>query len=101
MVVTEPAQTDQWAARRFVRSLGVDEEVLSRTARANPGLDWLAVIYALDRVFLSYGGTMAQARFMREAQPTLAGRTPIEALPEVGGPDRVCHAAHVFAATPL
>lgn len=99
MVVIDAAQTDQWAARRFVRSLGVDEDTLSRTARENPELDWLQVIYALDRVFLSYGGTMAQARFMREAQPVLAGRTPIEALPEVGGPERVCRAAHVFAST--
>jgi Protein of unknown function (DUF2384) len=99
MVVIDAAQIDQWEARRFVRSLGVDEDILSRTAEANPELDWLQVIYALDRVFLSYGGTMAQARFMREAQPILAGRTPIEALAEIGGPQRVCHAAHIFAST--
>jgi hypothetical protein len=99
VVVTEANQIDQWAARRHVRSLGVDEETLSQTVLANPELDWLQVIYALDRVFLSYGGTIAQARFMRQSQLALAGRTPIETLPEVGGPDRVCRAAHVFAAT--
>jgi hypothetical protein len=98
MVVISDYQQDQWGARRFVRSLGVSEDVLTQTECANPGMDWLTLIYALDRVFLSYGGTMAQARFLRERQPSLAGGTPIEALTEAGGLNKVCRAAHAFAA---
>jgi hypothetical protein len=98
MVVIDDIQRDQWGARRFVRSLGVSEEILTMSERANPGIDWLTLIYALDRVFLSYGGTMAQARFLRERQPALAGETPVKALIEAGGLTKVCRAAHAFAA---
>jgi Protein of unknown function (DUF2384) len=98
VVVIDDYQQDQWGARRFVRSLGVSDDVLTQSERANPGMDWLTLIYALDRVFLSYGGTMAQAQFLRERQPALAGETPIAALTEAGGLTKVCHAAHVFAA---
>jgi len=98
MVVIEDRQQDQWAARRFVRSLGVSDEILSETQKTNPDLDWLSLVYALDRVFLTYGGTMAQSRFFREAQDSLSGNAPIEVLAAAGGPTRVCEAAHVFAA---
>jgi len=90
-------QLDQWAARRLVRSLGASEKVLVATERANPGLDWTRVVHALDRVFLSHGGCMGQALFLRKRQTFLNGDTPLEALAEVGGPEKVCEAARVFA----
>jgi hypothetical protein len=99
MVVIQDFQQDQWAARRFVHSLGASECVLDQSEAANPDLDWMTVIQALDRVFLSHGSTMGQALFMRERQVALSGDTPLEALTEVGGPARVCRAAHIFAAT--
>ena len=90
-------QLDQWAARRLVRSLGVSDEILVATERANPGLDWTRVVHALDRVFLSHGGCMGQALFLRERQTFLNGDTPLEVLAQVGGPEKVCEAASVFA----
>lgn len=99
MVVVEDNQQAQWAARAFVRSLGASEGVLAQSEKANPNLDWMVLIQALDQIFLAYGSSMGQALFMRQRQTVLAGDTPLEALTEAGGPARVCRAAHVFAAT--
>ncbi len=78
-------------------SLEVPEEVLLQSEQANDEPDWVGVVYALDRVFLSHGGAMGQCRFLNERSNVLDGKTPIEALALSGGPTRFCRAASVFA----
>jgi len=98
MVVIAEEQRDQWFARRAICSLGVGEGVLRAAEDANPDLDWLTVVYALDGIFTARGGAMAQVRFLRAHQTTLSGETPLDVLPRPGGPSRVCRAAREYAA---
>ncbi|HEX3433186.1 MAG TPA: hypothetical protein VHT25_03890 [Solirubrobacteraceae bacterium] len=85
-------------AQRIIMSLQVPERTIESTEAANPEVDWLGVVYALDRVFLSHGGSMGQHRFLGERSESLGGRTPVEVLELPGGPDRFCAAASAFAA---
>lgn len=98
MVVITEAQQRQWAARRVVEDLGASSGRLDAADRANPGLDWLAMVWALDRVFLAYGGSVAQAHFLASPSLVLDGQTPLEALVEPEALERVRQAAHSFAA---
>jgi hypothetical protein len=97
MVVVTREFRDRSTARTIIMSLEVPEDVLLQSERANVEPDWLGVVYALDRVFLSHGGAMGQCRFLNERSKALDGKTPIEALRLPGGPTRFCHAASVFA----
>jgi hypothetical protein len=99
MVVIERHQEQCFGARRFVRALGASERTLRESERANPGVDWLRVLHALDRVFVSHGGSMGQATFLRQRQVTLSGQTPLETLTRSGGPEQVCRAARIYAST--
>lgn len=98
MVVVKPKIYKARAARQVVRSLGVSEARIRQAEQANPGLDWLSVMYALDGVFLSHGGAMGQVSFLRSPSPSLDGRTPLEAMGEPDGPHEICHAARAFSA---
>lgn len=97
MVMLESTFIQQQAARRLVRALGVPDKVLEATHAANAGVDWEALVHALDGVFLNHGGSMGQVSFLRARHRVLGGQTPIEALAGVGGPEQVCHAAQAFA----
>lgn len=88
---------EQHMAQRIIMSLEVPEEVLLRSAQSNPDIDWVGVVYALDRVFLSHGGAMGQHRFLHERTHLLNGRSPVEVLPLPDGPHRLCRAAAAFA----
>ncbi len=99
MVVIRQEQRDNWAARRTVRSLGVGNATLKAAERANPGLDWQKIVHSLDGVFLAHGGGAGQVHFLRARQETLGGRTPLEVLPQPGGPERLRQAARIFAAS--
>ena len=87
-------------ARHVMRALGVPDDVLQAAEDTNPQLDWRAVIYALDGVFLSHGGAMGQVLFLRERHAQLCDMTPVEVLGQPGGPSRLCRAARTFARTP-
>ncbi len=97
MVLHEKTYDDQLAARGVVRSLNVSDEVLAESEKANPNLNWEAVVRALDGVFLHHGGSIGQLSFLRTPQEMLDGLTPVEALIERGGPAQVCLAARAFA----
>lgn len=97
MVVVTRELREQHKAQRIIMSLEVPEEVLLRSERNNPDIDWMGVVYALDRVFLSHGGAMGQHRFLHEPTPLLDGRTPAEVLAFPQGPNRLCRAAAAFA----
>jgi hypothetical protein len=101
MVVVRREVRQQDMAQRVIRSLEVPASVLSRSEDANPEVDWLGVVYALDRVFLSHGGSMGQHQFLVERSPLLGGRTPVEVLELPGGPAKFCAAASAFAAAQL
>ena len=79
-------------------SLEVPQRVIERTEETNPETDWVGVVYALDRVFLSHGGAMGQRRFLVERSRLLDGRTPVEVLELPDGPGKFCAAASAFAA---
>ncbi len=85
-------------AQRVIMSFQVPEHVLVESEERNPGTDWLDVVYALDRVFLSRGGAMGQQRFLAQPSTVLGGRTPVEVLPLADGPGQFCRAAVEFAA---
>ena len=85
-------------AQQIIMSLRVPERTIHSTEEANPDIDWAGVVYALDRVFLSHGGSMGQHRFLGERNASLGGRTPVEVLELPGGPERFCAAASAFAA---
>jgi hypothetical protein len=87
----------QSAARRIVGSVGVPESVLDATEQAHANVDWRELAVAFDDVFLSRGGGMGQAWFLRERHPELRGMTPLEALPTSNGPSLVRRAALAFA----
>ena len=97
MVVVTKQLHERAMAHRVIMSLDVPEEVLLQSEESNPDGDWLGVIYALDRVFLSHGGAMGQHRFLYERMPLLDGRTPIEALTLPDGLERFRRAAVAFA----
>jgi hypothetical protein len=97
MVIVKENLYREQAARQVVRSLGVSEARVRASERVNPGLDWLAFTYALDRVFLSHGGAIGQVTFLRSPSQTLDGRTPLEAITEPDGPRRICRAARAFS----
>jgi len=97
MVVVTREIGERHLAQRVIISLGVPEAVLLRSEESNPDTDWIGVVYALDRVFLSHGGAAGQYRFLIERTPLLDGRTPIEALALPNGPDAFCRAAAAFA----
>lgn len=97
MVVLEKTFIQQQAARKLVRSLGVPDRVLEGSDAANGGVDWGAVVRALDGVFLNHGGSMGQVAFLRARHRALRGQTPVEALVDIGGPEQVCRAAQAFA----
>jgi hypothetical protein len=97
MVVITRELLEQQAGRRLVRSLGVHERDLHAAERINGGVDWAAMMYSLDRVFLRCGGPMGQVKFLRESHDELGGQTAYEALLEPGGPARVCRAASQFS----
>jgi len=84
-------------ARQVIMSLEVPQRVIERTEAANPETDWVGVVYALDRVFLSHGGAMGQRRFLGERSTLLGGKTPVEVLELPGGPGKFCWAASAFA----
>jgi hypothetical protein len=97
MVVVTKHLLERTMVQRVIMSFDVPEEVLLQSEQSNPNGNWLGVIYALDRVFLSHGGAMGQHRFLHERLPVLEGRTPIEALALPEGLDRFCRAATLFA----
>lgn len=99
MVVLTKPFIERQAARAVVQRLGVPERVLRATEETNPGADWIGVMNALDRVFLSRGGGMGQVLFLRECHDGLDGNTPLASLPRPGGPNRVCAAAREFSGT--
>jgi hypothetical protein len=99
MVVVMRELRERYVARKIIMSLEVPEEVLLQSEQANDEPDWVGVVYALDRVFLSHGGAMGQCRFLNERSNVLDGKTPIEVLALRGGPMRFCRAAGVFADT--
>jgi Protein of unknown function (DUF2384) len=99
MVVVDESLHDQLTARRLIRSLGVSDGIIDDAERANPGLDWLSILHALDGIFLSYGGAMGQVLFLRAPQPALDGRTPLEAIVNADGARVFCQAARLFAST--
>ena len=100
MVVVTHELQERHLAHRVIVSLEVPEEVLVESEQRNPDTDWLGIVYALDRVFLSHGGAMGQYRFLAERSTVLGGRTPVEVLPLAGGPGQFCRAAREFAGRP-
>lgn len=97
MVVPDTDFEERYVARSVVRSLGVSDDIIFAAEDANPQLDWQAIVYALDGVFLTYGGAMGQVLFLRERHVELSYKTPVEVLVEPGGPARLCKAARSFA----
>lgn len=79
--------------REFLRRPGLAEEVLEVAEMANPEVNWVTLVWALDVIFLGYGGTSAQAAFLRAPQTELGGATAAEVLARPGGFEEVCEAA--------
>lgn len=96
--VPGPKAEESRMGRQMLVSLGVPDEALTAAEQADLALNWMTLILALDRIFLAYGGMAAQASFLREAQPELAGRAPIHVLKsgEEGAVAANCEAAHAY-----
>lgn len=88
---------DHAAGRDLLLRLGVEEEVLTAAEEANPDFNWITLVWALDRVFLAWGGTAAQAAFLRDPRPEVGYRVAAQVMVEPGGLDKVCEAARVYA----
>lgn len=97
MVVLDGALRADKNARDVLRSLGMDAETMGRARVANPSMEWVSVMRALDRVFLSHGGAAGQVSFLHTPSEALDGRTPIAAIAAPGGPHLICEAARIFA----
>lgn len=97
MVVPDAALRADKNARDVLFSLGMDIETMRRARVANPSMEWISVMRALDRVFLSHGGASGQVNFLHTPSEALDGRTPIVAIAGPGGPQQVCEAARIFA----
>lgn len=88
VLVADPAIRSNAAALRRLRRL-VPLSTLHAVQDAHPDMDWYGFMRSLDGIYLAHGGGLGQARYLSTPQPELQGRTPVEALRDADGPERV------------